>query len=851
MRRFAAAQYTHIPASLSGMSFPRAAAFSLLATLLPVMYVFAQSAPDISPVGQIVDSSDSAIMGASVHIQQVNGSLQLSTVSNRSGRFTLPGLPPGEYTIQVKHPGFEGIEQTISFGAAAATPLTFHMQVASTASSVTVNGRSSLITEEPTGQTQFDVSRGSFRNTPAFSIGNVLALVPGVTFVQGNGPRDISISVRGSNERQTYGVRNTKIYEDGFPVTQPDGLGRTDLTDPHAYSSIDVVEGPSSTLFGNYATGGAINFHTRTGSEIQGLEVGTDFGSFGYYNDYITYGVGSDKYQASVFLSNVRADQATANNQFNTITANILATVAVTPKDRLTFKFIDNDLDTNLSLRLSLRQYRMNPYQHGCEVYRVAASASGCASASLYLNGFNGATTPETAAQAGFGRHDRRTITGARWEHDLTPNTVWRTQFVFDDRDINQPTTSFSYRGPYPSFNVISDFLRRKGSSTTYAGGFFNYENINSFTYNVVPGGDAALGAQTQTVFGKHLNAGFRAQQELTLAERWTLVAGLGAEFTGLQALANDHSYPTNSAPVITPISANRTFFNLAPEVALQYRPSDALRIHTRFGTGYGTPQATQLFVTSQGTNGNNTQLKTQRNYGIDLGADWQLGSTLQASATGFYEWFHNEQVTQSAGVSLQSYTFNAPASAHRGVEAGIDWHPLSQRLPGAYVRAAYQYDNQVYTDYTETLTSGAASASFNRGGTSIPGVQPNFLNARLGYDQPTGRLRGFGGFLEANWRDNYRLDNANLLSAPGYTLVNLSTHYDPPAGHGALSRLRFYFDVQNLANKTYVASANNITNSLNTTTGQENDASVLANATGSIYAGTPRASYGGVRVRF
>jgi iron complex outermembrane receptor protein len=61
---------------------------------------------------------------------------------------------------------------------------------------------------------------------------------------------------------------------------------------------------------------------------------------------------------------------------------------------------------------------------------------------------------------------------------------------------------------------------------------------------------------------------------------------------------------------------------------------------------------------------------------------------------------------------------------------------------------------------------------------------------------------------------------------------------------------LRFYFDIQNVADKTYIASAGNIANTLNTT-GQQNGASVLATLTGSIYAGTPRASYGGVRMRF
>ncbi len=42
-----------------------------------------------------------------------------------------------------------------------------------------------------------------------------------------------------------------------------------------------------------------------------------------------------------------------------------------------------------------------------------------------------------------------------------------------------------------------------------------------------------------------------------------------------------------------------------------------------------GSPQATahrratNLFVTPQGTFGNNTQLKTQTNTGVDFGAEW------------------------------------------------------------------------------------------------------------------------------------------------------------------------------------------------------------------------------------
>jgi iron complex outermembrane receptor protein len=60
------------------------------------------------------------------------------------------------------------------------------------------------------------------------------------------------------------------------------------------------------------------------------------------------------------------------------------------------------------------------------------------------------------------------------------------------------------------------------------------------------------------------------------------------------------------------------------------------------------------------------------------------------------------------------------------------------------------------------------------------------------------------------------------------------------------------YFEVRNIFNTTYVASANNISDTLSSTSGAANPGSVLAvTGTGSIYAGEPRAVAGGVRFAF
>jgi iron complex outermembrane receptor protein len=94
-------------------------------------------------------------------------------------------------------------------------------------------------------------------------------------------------------------------------------------------------------------------------------------------------------------------------------------------------------------------------------------------------------------------------------------------------------------------------------------------------------------------------------------------------------------------------------------------------------------------------------------------------------------------------------------------------------------------------------------------------------------------------------------MDNGNLLRAPVYDLVNLNFHYKTEMHDPYLRSLSAFFEVRNLFDRTYVSSANNISNSLNPITGLENGASVLGNATGSIYTGTPRAYYGGLKLQF
>ena len=729
-----------------------------------------------------------------------------------------------------------------------AAPVARTTNMATAAANVTPSAARDSLNQAPTGQTATTIDRSQFDNKPVFSVADLLGDSPGIDMKQGNGPRDIGISIRGSNARNGFGIRNIVIFDDGFPVTQPDGLSRSDLIDPHAYGAIDVIRGPSSALYGNYATGGALNFQTRPGGTINGAEYGVEGGSFGYLNNYLTYGQKVGNVEASLFASDARGDGFIQNSWFNTQTVNFLATVKATPDDRFTFKLINNDLDTALPIRLSLNQYNQNPFQLGCSL--AATNTLGCGTVSLFNNGFNGSRTAETAQQAGLGREDRRTIVGARWEHDFDNTTTWRNQFVFDDRNINQPTGSTSAIGDFPSYNFMSDVTKRGQlfgmDSTTLIGGWYNTLSTTSNTFNLMQGGNATLGLLQSSQFQSTQDYGVRAREELKLIPSLTAVAGIGWETTTLNGVNTAFGYPipNNPAAVPTVTTATPQYQNTAPEFALVYKPDSEWQYRARVATGYGTPQVSNLFVLSNGQSGNNTSLKTQTNLGYDLGVDWTPNKTLKISATAFYEFFTNELVTQATPLNSPNatFTFNAPHSEHHGLELAAQW----RFYEGWQFLAAYTYLDEVYTDYTESITG----FTFNRNGNKIPGISPNELTARLGYDQLHGPLTGLGGFVEVVWKDSFYMDNANFLKAPGYELVNVNLHYKTDLSADYFRQLTLFFEVRNIFNTTYVASANNIADSVSGA-GVQSPASSLANVTGSIYAGSPRAFVAGMKVAF
>jgi outer membrane receptor protein involved in Fe transport len=133
------------------------------------------------------------------------------------------------------------------------------------------------------------VSQAQIQQTPAATPWDLLRQTAGVeVHLQGQGPGFASdASVRGfSSDHST----DLALWIDGVPINEPvnghaEGYNDWSLIFPAAVRDVDVIKGPTSALFGNFALSGTVNVRTLermtgTESEVTGGNYGRAEGTF-------------------------------------------------------------------------------------------------------------------------------------------------------------------------------------------------------------------------------------------------------------------------------------------------------------------------------------------------------------------------------------------------------------------------------------------------------------------------------------------------------------------------------------------------------------------------------------------
>lgn len=76
---------------------------------------------------------------------------------------------------------------------------------------------------------------------------------------------------------------NDNVYDSAY-------YGHDDAVDVNTIDRVEVIRGPSSSIYGNSAFFGVVNIVTKRGRELDGAEISADTGSFGTYNGRLSFG---------------------------------------------------------------------------------------------------------------------------------------------------------------------------------------------------------------------------------------------------------------------------------------------------------------------------------------------------------------------------------------------------------------------------------------------------------------------------------------------------------------------------------------------------------------------------------
>ena len=643
--------------------------------------------------------------------------------------------------------------------------------------------------------------------------------LPGVVLRQANGPRDFSMMIRGMGTKTTFATRDIKIYEDGFQQTQSDGLSRLDMQDPWFMRSVEVTRGASSSLYDNYALGGMVQFRTRRGSDINGVETFLSGGSYGYQKYGLAVGQETDKIDVAMFASQVAENGYIQNSNYNTQTLNFNVRFKVDDKQNFYFKAISNWLNTKVPTRLTQAQFAANERQ------------AGGAQTTCTPGTYNGSCVNALALNQS--RVDRRTIVGGMYERQIDANTVLTMEADYDVKDIQQ-TFSQINENTNPNYKHYAD-LRHDGRLgemplKSYVGFFTNQMDQKANQFQNLADGFGTKGTLIQNSRGSIFNIGARFREQLEFVPSWILAAGLGFEQSRLSVQATNYDAAGGLGAGSSRANANREYSNWAPETSLTWKPAEGYRHWIRGSAGYGIPQMSQLLRDPiTGLPGTNFDLKPQKNLNVEIGTESKLHKTLTVQLVGFMTFFKDEIILQTVSGS-NTASINADSSRYKGIEASYDWRPMSGlRLSGAYTHIDARYVN-----FSDKTAVGGVPTVFVRDGKQVPNVPTDVFNTKAEYDHaPT----GWGGWVEGSYYNSYFLNNSNTFSIPSYVVANVNIHKHVELANSWFRFAKFYLELDNIADKKYAASGQVI--------GGETAGTAAGNQ--AFFAGYGRAIYGGV----
>lgn len=591
---------------------------------------------------------------------------------------------------------------------------------------------------------------------PQVGLDEALVQIPGL-FMQDryNFAQDLRISIRGFGARSSFGIRGIKILVDGIPETLPDGQGQVDSVEMGAVESIEVIRGPSSSLYGN-AAGGVINIVTERGAVQPFIEARLSGGENGFQKQQVELGGSADAWSWYANVSDLDFDGFRDHSATEMTQANARARYAF-------------DEDTSLSIAFNATDSPLADDPGGLTAEEVAADPTQAAPNNLAFDAGESLEQQRIGFvfETAFDEHHALSARNYYVWRDFGNLLPLQAGGIVDlERFFWGGGVSYTYTGELagrPERLIVGvDFDRQDDDRK-------RFDNLNG-----IPG--ALSFDQNENV----TSTGAFVRNEWSVSDDVALTLGVRHDRVVFDV---DDAFLSNGDD-----SGRRTFSETSPSAGLSWSVSDVIALYGNVSRSFETPTTTEFANPAGG--GFNPEIEPQIATNYEVGVKGALGAKHWFEAALFSIDVEDElvpfELPEQPG---RTFFENAGSSEREGLELGLTLNPL----PG--LRAAFAY---TYSDFTFDRFVDDDGNDFS--GNRLPGAPKNQYYAELSYTHGS----GFHGAIDVLRVDDLFLDNANTASDDAYTVSTLRLGYEWQAGNWKIAP---FAGVNNLTDEDYNAN--------------------------------------------
>ena len=582
------------------------------------------------------------------------------------------------------------------------------------------------------------------------TMGEVINRIPGVVW------NDLG------NEQHSMGIRQpistNSVYqylEDGIPIRplgvfNHNALNETNLM---GVESVEVVKGPSSSLYGSNAVGGAVNFLTARPSRTPYASIGVRYDDTDGYkrldtaasNTWGDLGVRFSHYSSRRDSDNWQQYSGGKKDSFT-----LRGDYAVGYASMLRATLVHTDLDTETSGSLFENDYQTHPGKS--------------------INTFTE-------------RRDKTTRANLTWEGETIKDGVTTVTLFARENDHGQipnytirscsPNLATCRRGTVNNNQVESVGLDAKHlqefgwlDSRLVAGVYLDKSKNPYVSDNTRIVRDPASGVYLSHAIDPTLLDGVRnytadieniayfAQWEFSPTDRLRVVAGGRSDAITYDFV--NHLSPAGSPNFGAP-NETRTFSHFSPKLGATYALGKESSAYANISEGFTPPDVSQLYGK---TSVPDLKPAIYTNYEMGLRMAFLKGALKLDTAV--YRLEGSDTIVSYAIAPGNSANRNAGRTRSQGLELGLSYAAgaLDMRLGTSFARHRH-------LEYQ-------ASSTLDYSGKTMPQAPGHTTSAELGY-QP---VAGARIALEVVHLGKYWMNNANTVRYPGHTLLNLRGQY-------------------------------------------------------------------------